>query len=71
MQVTSLLFDQASRRLYVGTDDQGVLILTTDGQERRLGQGRIGRVRMVGGRPVAFGAGGAWDLGAGDSWPAG
>jgi ligand-binding sensor domain-containing protein len=71
VQVTSLLFDAATRRLYVGTEDQGVLILTADGQERRLGQGRVGRLRLVGGRPVAFGDGGAWELGAGDTWPAG
>ncbi|MBI4508561.1 MAG: hypothetical protein HY698_02920 [Deltaproteobacteria bacterium] len=61
--VTAILSDAVSGRLYVGTFDQGVIVLSPSGGERRLlGQERINRLRWVGDRPVAFGSGGAWDL---------
>jgi ligand-binding sensor domain-containing protein len=63
--VTSLLTDPATRRIYIGTFDAGVIV-TGGGVEQGLGGGqRIARVRFVGDRPMAFGPGGAWDLSSG------
>jgi hypothetical protein len=61
VNVTAILVEGA--RIYLGTFDDGVVRLEADGREHRLvGREHVRRLRWIGGRPVAFGDGGAWDL---------
>jgi hypothetical protein len=61
LSVTAILMD--GTRIYLGTFDDGVVRLEADGREHRLvGREHVRRLRWIGGRPVAFGDGGAWDL---------
>ncbi len=70
--VTALLVDAAAGRTWIGTFDAGVRSL--EGSERVGHAGRIAALRLIGGRPVAFGAAGALDVAAGGrprvAWPA-
>jgi ligand-binding sensor domain-containing protein len=63
--VTSLLFDAAAQKLYAGTFDSGVIVIEGSGERSLGGRQRISRIRMIDGRPVAFGPGGAWQLAEG------
>lgn len=69
--VTSLLVDGQGGRVWVGTFDDGLLSLTAagGGEQRLGGRQRITRLRLVDGRPVAFGARGVFALGGGEAAP--
>lgn len=71
VHVTSLAFDEKRRRLYVGTHDEGVLVLDDNGHERRVGQGRVRELRLVGDRAIAVTDHGTVDVESGDAWPEG
>lgn len=67
LEVTALLASSSDGTIYVGTPD-GVVVLGGGSSERRLLSGeRIERVRLVGGRPLAFGSHGVWDLASGEA----
>ena len=67
LEVTALLASTTDDTIYVGTPD-GVVVLGGGSSERRLLSGeRIERVRLVGGRALAFGSHGVWDLDSGEA----
>jgi ligand-binding sensor domain-containing protein len=66
--ITSLL--STAGRLYIGTIDEGVIVLDASREERRLcGRERIVRVRLLGARPVAFTTRGTFDLASAAALP--
>lgn len=66
LDVTAVLASPTGDVIWVGTPD-GVVVLGPGSERRLLAGERIERLRLVGGRPLAFGTHGVWDLDSGDA----